>query len=688
MMHSTRALPVGLMALFLSSGCAPSIAGDVGKGDSVDGPGDDGGGPGDGPGDGPDDPGGPVDADGDGFDEEDDCDDSDPEINPDAEEEHDGVDNDCDDYVDEIEVCEDGVGVLQDAIDDAPDGATLLLCAGTWDEQLTVDGRELLIVGLEGAEETHVTASGAGRVLTVAGRSELSIQGLTLQDGVSDFGGVVSCDGSDLSLYASVVKGGQAEDGGGIAATNCSLAIVDTTVTDNTATQFGGGIFTTGSSGELDGAIIDGNTGYEGGGAFTYDGDIDITSSTFSANAATTVAEDDWGPGGGGGGLWSAGGEVTDSTFVGNTSDYHAGGAYFYRGRPTFTGNTVDGNTCLEDGAGIYFNISTATIEDNVFENNEAADDAGGLRLYYGDCRVENNEFYGNAAGDDGGGAKFSHSEHVFFGNYMEGNRTGDAGGGLELDNDSTHVADSIFIDNEAYRGAGLHNWRTERRFTIETSEFIDNRAGDCGGGLQFDNSPYLITVSNLWLEGNTANDGAGLCVDQVYRDPEDVGGVEDYYQDTLLHLQNLVFTNNDASDDGVIYVKAGAVDITNVTLDDNEGAGVAAIAVKGSAVTVRNTILSDNSGGAALYVEDTDDGVGSIAVSYSNLHGNSSVASGLDDPRGSDGNIDEDPDYDSSAGDYTLDTSSPCIDAGDPALSDPDGSRSDMGAYGGPGAP
>jgi parallel beta-helix repeat protein len=36
---------------------------------------------------------------------------------------------------------------------------------------------------------------------------------------------------------------------------------------------------------------------------------------------------------------------------------------------------------------------------------------------------------------------------------------------------------------------------------------------------------------------------------------------------------------------------------------------------------------------------------------------------------------------------DYTLGAGSPCIDAGDPALSDPDNSRSDMGAFGGPGA-
>ena len=65
-------------------------------------------------------------------------------------------------------------------------------------------------------------------------------------------------------------------------------------------------------------------------------------------------------------------------------------------------------------------------------------------------------------------------------------------------------------------------------------------------------------------------------------------------------------------------------------------------------------------------------------------------------------GNIDEDPVFfpDPIYGfDYLLKPSSPCIDAGDPSIEDalydwhprwpgwfPDGARSDMGAYGGPG--
>jgi predicted outer membrane repeat protein len=631
---------------------------------------------------------GPVDADGDGFTDDEDCDDTDTDINPDAEEVFDGEDNDCDGYVDEIEVCEDGVGVLQEAIDDAPDGATLLLCAGEWNENLELSRRELTIIGLEGASETTVNGGGTGRAMLVT-NSELVVQGLTLANGADTNGGVAFCSGSELTLIESVLRDGVAEDGAGLSANNCELAIESTTFSNNVASRYGGGLYTTGTTGDVVDSVIDGNVALEGGGAFTYDGEVNFLRTTISANEATTVDEEAWGPGGGGGGLWSAGGEIRESNIVGNISAYQAGGAYFYRGRPEFVDNTVDGNYCAEDGGGIYFNISTAVVEGNVFRNNEAADDAGGLRFYYGNSRVESNEFYDNSAGDDGGGAKFSHSEHEFLSNYMEGNSTGDAGGGLELDNDSTYVTDSVFINNSAGRGAGLHNWRTEARFTIENSEFIGNTASDCGGGLQFDNSPYRITVRDLWLEGNEAGDGAALCVDRVYRDPEDVGGEENYYQDTLLAIENLIMTDNEAGDDGgAMYVRAGEVNIENVVLDGNEGPDAGAMSVKGGTVTITNTIISNNSGGPALYVEDTEDGPGSITVTYSNLYGNSSVVSGLDDPRGTAGNMDENPDFDNSAGDFSLRSSSPCIDAGSPDIRDSDGSRSDMGAYGGPGAP
>jgi parallel beta-helix repeat protein len=694
--------PVGLV------GCAPSLVGedsdvkatgtldglegeddDGSTGDgSEGGDGSDGSDGGDG-GDGSDGGDVPVDEDGDGHTTETDCDDTDPEVSPDADESHNGIDDDCDGYVDEIELCEDGIDDLQDAIDDAPDGATLLLCAGTWPGSFVVDRKELTIVGLEGAELTELTADGGGRVLAVTDNAELSLQGLTLRDGTADTGGVLVCADAELHTDSVILSEGVATETGGVmAAYECDLDLNNTIIRQGVAESYGGGLFTNASRGTLTGVSIADNLGLEGGGAFIYDGQVDIVASEIVDNETTSVDETVWGPGAGGGGLWTSNSDVSETLIARNHSAYQGGGAYFYRGNPSFVGNTIEDNTCNEDGAGIYFNVSRATVEGNLFQRNIAADDAGGLRFYYGNSRVEGNVFIENQANDDGGGAKFSHSEHVFINNVMERNVTGDAGGGLELDNDSTHVADSVFRDNRAYRGAGVHNWRTETEFTIEDSEFTGNIATDCGGGISFDNSPHLITLERLWFEDNEADDGGGVCTDRVYRDPEDVGGQENYFQDTLLEISNSAFKDNDVSDDGgAIYVRAGIVDVLNVVMDGNSGPGVGTMVVKGSTATLTNAIVVDSSGGNVLRVEDSEDGAGSFAVSYSAFDDNDGGFGGMDSPIGSDGNISADPDF-SSAGDYTLDSSSPCINAGDPSIDDRDGSRSDMGMHGGPSAP
>ncbi|MEZ4241964.1 MAG: hypothetical protein R3F59_38600, partial [Myxococcota bacterium] len=58
----------------------------------------------------------------------------------------------------------------------------------------------------------------------------------------------------------------------------------------------------------------------------------------------------------------------------------------------------------------------------------------------------------------------------------------------------------------------------------------------------------------------------------------------------------------------------------------------------------------------------------------------------GMPSAMGLDGNVDYTPWFvDRDHGDYHLRSTSPVIDLGDPSILDPDGTRSDMGRYGGP---
>jgi len=89
----------------------------------------------------------------------------------------------------------------------------------------------------------------------------------------------------------------------------------------------------------------------------------------------------------------------------------------------------------------------------------------------------------------------------------------------------------------------------------------------------------------------------------------------------------------------------------------------------------------------AGPFTADSSTGLTSnqdATVTYSNFFGVTSPA-GSKAALGA-GMIDTDPQFtNAGAGDYTLKPGSPCVDAGDPAFKDPDGSTSDMGAFGGP---
>ncbi len=110
-----------------------------------------------------------------------------------------------------------------------------------------------------------------------------------------------------------------------------------------------------------------------------------------------------------------------------------------------------------------------------------------------------------------------------------------------------------------------------------------------------------------------------------------------------------------------------------------------------GSVASFTNSVISHNESGSDAGVT-----VNGSTVTFTNsvVWGNTPADfSGMTDPTGSDGNLSADPLFldlspaDPADWDLHLDTSSTLIDAGDSALSDPDGSSSDIGLYGGPDA-
>ncbi len=297
----------------------------------------------------------------------------------------------------------------------------------------------------------------------------------------------------------------------------------------------------------------------------------------------------------------------------------------------------------------------------------------------------------------------------------------GATGGGLELVGGSAEIVHCVFSDNlcapdglgaaiyardvdplwirktvvqdnicdaggtpDGSDGGGL--WAETSVVAIEDNRWLDNQAGD-GGGLALHTCTGLLR-HNLVAdnEADDATPGAGTL--------HGGGGILVVGPD--LELVNNLVTGN-ASDDrggGLLFKDtAFAVTLRNNTVVYNsaltDGAGIHADLDGG--VILDGDIVAFNQGTAGIGADDPPD---QPDASYSDVYSNLPVdyAPGLTDPVGNDGNLAVDPlflayspDGDPDNDDFHLDPGSACVDTGNPALTDPDGSDADMGCYGGP---
>jgi hypothetical protein len=585
---------------------------------------------------------------------------------------------------------------IQQAVNDHATGGSYTLCSQTFYENIDITDGIHRLTAQDPDNPPTIDGSSLATVINVHQNSGLFLSNLTITNGSGAAGGGIFCDDSVLTAQnVTITQNETTGDGGGILANSCRMRLRNTMITDNEADLDGGGVYINGQRAVVVGTTISGNRGREGGGLYASEyssGSTPLTlhNSLITDNLADTVDDDDgdgelddlWGTGGGGGGLWLGldNATVTQNEISNNQSNFNGGGIFLYSGYVTFQDNVVDNNLAYVDGGGFFANYGSHTVASNAFSNNVAYDDGGGLRLYHGSSSIFGNTFTGNSAGDDGGGAKLSHStSHEFHNNTLDSNETGDSGGGLELDNDSSYIYDCVFIDNTARRGGGLHNWRNETNFSIERVIFDGNIASDCGGAVQIDNNPYRLSFINSHFEENEAERGGAICTDLVYRDPDDVGGIENYYETSNIHIHASTFVGNSASEGGAMYLKAAEANIYNIlSSGDGDGAGSFAFIDEEGDLSLTNGIIVDSVGASVIEVESA----GQATATYSDFYNNAGGFVGLTDPIGSNGNISDDP---LLFGVYELGDTSPCIDTGDPTLQDPDGSPSDMGAYGGP---
>jgi predicted outer membrane repeat protein len=537
------------------------------------------------------------------------------------------------------------------AIAGVPDGATIAVCPGTYEERLVVDARTVRLVGTGGAAVTILDAEHGGSAIVVTGAADFGLDGFTVRNGLASDGGGLRCAGSAITVAHSVFTSNEAaERGGGLYALDCTGSVDDN--------QFSGGLAD------------------EGGGVHVAGGAVAVTDNEIHDNRSRER----------GGGLYQGSNSLIEgNTVQDNDSDWIAGGIYTHQHAPTLRGNQVLGNSSVNDGGGLYLYQGQPVLIENTIRGNQGGDDGGGVRAFESFCRMERNLLEQNSAGNTGGGARIGHKPCVLIDNTIRDN-TAYKGGGLDLDNDSSQVSGGVISGNVASSwGGGIHMYLGPHAGAALTNIRIENNQASSGGGISFEDNYEPIALSGLVIANNKANYGAGM-----------------RSRTTEFTLKNSVFYGNQATTrGGAIFMQKfrgfaegcspcpsthSSSTISFVTAWNNSAVDGAAVASDTPDVqTFENSIFYANSGTTSVFILPPEDGNTPVAPVWRYNDTSPATFSGMS--ASGNGNLAVNPKLVAPAsGDFHLDPTSPCVNAADPALQDPDASRADMGRYGGPG--
>jgi len=280
-----------------------------------------------------------------------------------------------------LDVCPSGCtySSIQDAIDAAVDGDTVLVDDGTYTENINFLGKAITVISVNGPESTIIDGNASGSVVTFdSGEGTNSVlSGFTICNGVADNGGGIYCDNSSPTITNCTISGNSAvSEGGGIYCTESSPTITNCTISGNSADR-GGGIYCYGySSPTITNCTINDNSAWDGGGIHceVYSSPT-ITNCTISGNSA-----EGWDGDGGGISCWQESSPtITNCIISGNSAVSEGGGIYCEDyPSPTITNCTISGNSAGQ-GGGIFCYDSSPTITNCTISGNSAVSEGGGI---------------------------------------------------------------------------------------------------------------------------------------------------------------------------------------------------------------------------------------------------------------------------------------------------------------------
>lgn len=275
-------------------------------------------------------------------------------------------------------------------------------------------------------------------------------------------------------------------------------------------------------------------------------------------------------------------------------------------------------------GGGVSIDEGSPTLRHLVIADNEATDQGGGVWQNGGDTIFEHVVVRGNSCGTDGAGLAFISADTELRQVLIAENNAPQQGAGISIEGGTAGLL-GVWLEG--------------------------NHATGFGGSLFASDGAALDLIQTVML-GNTADKGGGMYLDENV---------------TASMLHATVAGNETVYSGGGIYVYDHAsLALASSTVAYNAGINGGGIRVKEFATT---DIRYCNFGG-------------NHPNEFDGITGSDLTECTLDEPSFLDSSS-----IDPLAWDIHLGSGSPLIDLGDPDVDDPDGSRSDMGAFSGSGA-
>jgi len=254
---------------------------------------------------------------------------------------------------------------IQEGIDAAENGFTIFVDDGTYNENLLIDGKEIVLQSTDGAESCIVDGGSNDTVLRIQNSENSVISGFTFQNGAASYGGGgINISGSS-EIKECIIQNNSATRGGGIFVIGSPL-IHDNIIRNNIVTVAGGGIISYEGEMNIYNNLFTQNQSdvYGGGIHIETSGIVEIFNNKISENTSQRGAAICFH-------AENAGGIVSNNLVINNTADFIHSDFGYLTGNHVLINNTFANN--VVDSLGINFGqeCNAILINNIIWENTD-----------------------------------------------------------------------------------------------------------------------------------------------------------------------------------------------------------------------------------------------------------------------------------------------------------------------------